>query len=289
MRKTGTVKWFNQAKGFGFILPDGGGSDVFVHVSALAATGAQSLGEGQRVSFDVAQDRGKTMAAELKLEGPAPAPQARGGFGGGREGGFGGGRDGGFGGGRDGGVGGGRDGGFGGGREGGFGGGRDRGDRGDRGDRPPRHDGGGRSFGGPRPGPGGPGAGPRPHAGIFDALNMVVMRVKDLRVAKAWYERVLELHVSEENPAGQTVVLDLGRGANLCLWQLGTDEMLATAPTAAAFPNFRTGDVDGTHAKLEGLGVHVTPLRDTGGVKWFSFFDPDGNRIDVMQNRPRPY
>jgi catechol 2,3-dioxygenase-like lactoylglutathione lyase family enzyme len=118
---------------------------------------------------------------------------------------------------------------------------------------------------------------------------MVVMRVKDLRVAKAWYERVLELHVTEENPAGQTVVLDLGRGANLCLWQLGTDEMLATAPTAAAFPNFRTGDVDGTHAKLEGLGVHVTPLRDTGGVKWFSFFDPDGNRIDVMQNRPRPY
>ena len=79
MRKTGTVKWFNQAKGFGFILPDGGGSDVFVHVSAVSAAGAQSLGEGQRVSFEVAQDRGKTMAAELKLEGPAPAPQGRGG------------------------------------------------------------------------------------------------------------------------------------------------------------------------------------------------------------------
>ncbi|MEQ1753698.1 MAG: cold shock domain-containing protein [Micropepsaceae bacterium] len=268
MRKTGTVKWFNQAKGFGFILPDDGGSDVFVHVSALAATGAQSLGEGQRVSFDVAQDRGKTMAAELKLEGPAPAPQPRGGFGGREDrGGFGGREE-----------------------RGGFGG---REDRGGHRDRPPRqHDGGGRSFGGPggRPGAGaGPGAGPRPHAGIFDALNMVVMRVKDLRVARAWYERVLELHVVEENNAGQTVVLDLGRGANLCLWQLGTDEMLATAPTAAAFPNFRTGDVDGTHSKLEGLGVHVTPLRDTGGVKWFSFFDPDGNRIDVMQNRPRPF
>lgn len=262
MRKTGTVKWFNEAKGFGFILPDGGGSDVFVHVSALAAAGAQTLGEGQRVSFDVAQDRGKTMAADLKLEGPTPAPQPRGGFGGRED-------------------------------RGGFGGRDDhRGDRGDRGghrDRPPRQhgDGGGRSFGG-RPGAG-PGTGPRPHAGIFDALNMVVMRVKDLRVARAWYERVLELHVSEENNAGQTVVLDLGRGANLCLWQLGADETLATAPTAAAFPNFRTGDVDGTHSKLEGLGVHVTPLRDTGGVKWFSFFDPDGNRIDVMQNRPRPF
>ncbi len=259
MRNTGTVKWFNQAKGFGFILPDGGGSDVFVHVSALASTGAQSLAEGQRVSFDVAQDRGKTMAADLKLDGPAPAPQGRSNFP------------------RDDGGGGGRS----------FGGGG----------RPPRSghgdSGGGRSFGGgggghARPGAG-PGAGPRPHAGIFDALNMVVMRVKDLRTARAWYERVLELQVAEENNAGQTVVLDLGRGANLCLWQLGIDEMLATAPTAAAFPNFRTGDVDGTHAKLEGLGVHVTPLRDTGGVKWFSFFDPDGNRVDVMQNRPRPF
>jgi hypothetical protein len=39
----------------------------------------------------------------------------------------------------------------------------------------------------------------------------------------------------------------------------------------------------------EALGVHVNPLRDTGGMKWFSFFDPDGNRIDVMQNRPRPF
>jgi cold shock CspA family protein/catechol 2,3-dioxygenase-like lactoylglutathione lyase family enzyme len=273
MRKTGTVKWFNQAKGFGFILPDAGGADVFVHVSALNSAGVQSLAEGQRVSFDVAQDRGKTMASELKLDGPPPPPQGRGGGGGGFR------RD-------EGGGGGGfrRD-------EGGGGGGFRR-DEGGFGSRPPRDGGGGRSFGGP-PRMGGangaPGAAPRPHAGIFDALNMVVMRVKDLRVARSWYERVLELPVVEENAAGQTVVLDLGRGANLCLWQLGPDEMLATAPTAAAFPNFRTGDVDGTHGKLEGLGVHVTPLRDTGGVKWFSFFDPDGNRIDVMQNRPRPY
>ena len=69
---------------------------------------------------------------------------------------------------------------------------------------------------------------------------MIVMRVKDLRTARAWYERVLELQVSEENNAGQTVVLDLGRGANLCLWQLGIDELLATAPTAAAATSART-------------------------------------------------
>jgi CspA family cold shock protein len=265
MRKTGTVKWFNQAKGFGFILPDDGGADVFVHVSALMKVGVQGLGEGQRVTFELAQDRGKTMAAELQLDGPAPAPPPRGGGGGGfrnrdeEGGGFRPRGQGGFGG-RDGG---GREGG---GREGGRGGfgGRDRG------------------------GPGGAPA-PRPHAGIFDALNMVVMRVRDLNSARAWYERVLELRPADNGSSGPTVVLDLGRGANLCLWQIGPDETLAGSNVAAAFPNFRTGDVDGTHAKLEGLGVSVTALNDSGGVKWFSFYDPDGNRIDVVQNRPRAY
>ena len=66
MRKTGTVKWFNQAKGFGFILPDGGGADVFVHVSALAAAGTQSLGEGQRVSFEVAQGAKGPQATKIR-------------------------------------------------------------------------------------------------------------------------------------------------------------------------------------------------------------------------------
>ncbi len=248
MRKSGTVKWFNQAKGFGFILPDGGGADVFVHISALTKAGVQSLGEGQRVSFDLAQDRGKTMASEIQLDGPAPPAPPRGG--GGDRGGF-----------RPRGP-------------GGFGGG----------------DGGGRGSFGPREGRGPrPDAGPRPHAGIFDALNMVVLRVRDLKSARAWYERVLELKVSEENSSGQTVVLDLGRGANLCLWQLGPDETPASTEIAASFPNFRSGDVEGIHGKLDGLGVTVTPLKDSGGVKWFSFYDPDGNRIDVVQNRPRAY
>jgi CspA family cold shock protein len=257
MRKTGTVKWFNQAKGFGFILPDGGGADVFVHVSALTKAGLQTLGEGQRVTFDLAQDRGKTMAADIQTDGPAPPPPPRGGGGGFR-------RD-------DGGGGGGgfrpRGGFEGGGGRGGFGGPRE-----------------------PRGGHGpGPGAGPRPHAGIFDALNMVVLRVRDLKAARAWYERVLELKVAEENSSGQTVVLDLGRGANLCLWQLGADETPATSDIATSFPNFRSGDVEGVHTKLDGLGVSVTPLKESGGVKWFSFFDSDGNRIDVVQNRPRAF
>ncbi len=64
---TGTVKWFNSQKGFGFIQPDGGGKDVFVHISAVERAGASSLNEGQKVSYDMVTDRGKTSAGNLKL------------------------------------------------------------------------------------------------------------------------------------------------------------------------------------------------------------------------------
>jgi CspA family cold shock protein len=62
----GTVKWFNSTKGYGFIAPEGGGKDVFVHISAVEAAGMGSLNEGQRVSYDVVTDRGKQAASNLK-------------------------------------------------------------------------------------------------------------------------------------------------------------------------------------------------------------------------------
>ena len=63
---TGTVKWFNGTKGFGFIQPDSGGADVFVHITAVQKAGWKSLNEGQKVSYDLARERGKTNAANLK-------------------------------------------------------------------------------------------------------------------------------------------------------------------------------------------------------------------------------
>jgi CspA family cold shock protein len=64
---TGVVKFYNSSKGFGFVQPDEGGPDVFVHVSALEAAGIDSLNEGQKLSFEVVADRGKTKAANLQV------------------------------------------------------------------------------------------------------------------------------------------------------------------------------------------------------------------------------
>jgi CspA family cold shock protein len=63
---TGTVKWFNTQKGFGFIQPNDGGKDVFVHISAVERAGWSNLNEGQAISYDVVNERGKDAAANLK-------------------------------------------------------------------------------------------------------------------------------------------------------------------------------------------------------------------------------
>jgi CspA family cold shock protein len=64
---TGTVKWFNGEKGFGFITQDGGGPDVFVHFSAISGTGYRNLEEGQKVGYDVAQGPKGLQAANVTL------------------------------------------------------------------------------------------------------------------------------------------------------------------------------------------------------------------------------
>ena len=66
---TGTVKWFNNQKGYGFIQPDDGGADVFVHISAVERAGLRSLNEGQKVTYELEQDRrsGKMSAGNLQV------------------------------------------------------------------------------------------------------------------------------------------------------------------------------------------------------------------------------
>lgn len=69
--ETGTVKWFNTQKGYGFIQPDNGGADVFVHISAVEKSGLRALNEGQKVSYDTQIDpkKGKAAAVNIKVAG----------------------------------------------------------------------------------------------------------------------------------------------------------------------------------------------------------------------------
>ncbi len=66
---TGTVKWFNPTKGFGFIVPDDGGQDVFVHISAVEQAGMNTLDDGQKVEYELTENRGKQAAGDLKAVG----------------------------------------------------------------------------------------------------------------------------------------------------------------------------------------------------------------------------
>jgi CspA family cold shock protein len=63
---TGTVKWFNATKGFGFIVPEDGGKDVFVHITAVQKAGMNGLDEGQKLSYEVVMERGKAAATNLR-------------------------------------------------------------------------------------------------------------------------------------------------------------------------------------------------------------------------------
>ena len=115
---------------------------------------------------------------------------------------------------------------------------------------------------------------------LFTRIDAVVLRVRDLAAARAWYTGTLGLTATYEDPALKLAVLDMAGGTSLTLWELGPGE---GAPSGGGFPILGVDDAEEAHRRLTGVGVETGPVQEAAGARFFSFRDPDGNRLDVAQ------
>lgn len=123
---------------------------------------------------------------------------------------------------------------------------------------------------------------PERSAPVFDRLDAVVLRVADFQAAVAWYREALGLSPVFADATEGLAVLGL-QGCALTLWQRKREEAILAEPAATAFPIFATDDAAAAHATLRARGVQVEALAEGDGVRFFGFFDPDGNRLEACQ------
>jgi catechol 2,3-dioxygenase-like lactoylglutathione lyase family enzyme len=116
---------------------------------------------------------------------------------------------------------------------------------------------------------------------LFTRIDAVVLRVRDLAAARAWYTATLGLTATYEDPALKLAVLDMAGGTSLTLWERGPGEGAASG--GGGFPILGVDDAEAAHRRLTGLGVETGPMQEAAGARFFSFRDPDGNRLDVAQ------
>jgi catechol 2,3-dioxygenase-like lactoylglutathione lyase family enzyme len=116
---------------------------------------------------------------------------------------------------------------------------------------------------------------------MFSRIDTVILRVRDLTRAEAWYKQTLGLSSVYSDPTEGLTVLGL-EGTSLTLWQLKQAEA-EMAPTDRSFPIFAVADADAAHRHLRELGVSAEPLQEGPGVRFFTFRDPDGNRLEACQ------
>ena len=120
-------------------------------------------------------------------------------------------------------------------------------------------------------------------APLFTKIDTVVIRVRDLDQARAWYREKLGARELFGDKAEKLVVTTVGADTNLTLWQMKPGEELAPAGTVGSFPILMAADARQVHRVLTERGVQTKPVQSGGSVLWFSFFDSDGNRIDVCE------
>lgn len=118
-------------------------------------------------------------------------------------------------------------------------------------------------------------------APLFSRIDTVIVRVRDVDRARDWYSDKLGLRSVFDDPAERLSVLDAG-GCSLTLWELKPGES-AGAAACGTFPIFAAEDAEAAHAELGRRGVAAEPVQEGGSVRFFTFRDPDGNRLEACQ------
>lgn len=120
-------------------------------------------------------------------------------------------------------------------------------------------------------------------ANVFQGLDTVLVRVRDIEVAKRWYVEKLGFAEPYFDPAERLAVFDLGGTTSLTLWELKPSEILCPSDHGGTFPIFSVVDARQTWALLRDRGVDVGQVVDSGGVTYFTFRDVDGNLLEACQ------
>lgn len=120
---------------------------------------------------------------------------------------------------------------------------------------------------------------PKPRRPVL-RLDTVILRVRDIKKARAWYQQKLGFRPTYSDDDEKLVVLDLQGTTSLTLWQLKEKEKLAASST---YPIFLAEDIQTAHENLASQRVKTEPVTENNGLRWFGFYDPDGNRMEVCQ------
>lgn len=117
---------------------------------------------------------------------------------------------------------------------------------------------------------------------LVDRIDTIILRVRDYEAAADWYAERLGLQATYTDPVEGLVVVAFD-GHSLTLWQLKPGELLPPQGTCVPYPIFVTADVAALHAELQARGVAVEAVQQAGGVRSFTFWDLDGNRLEACQ------
>ncbi len=115
----------------------------------------------------------------------------------------------------------------------------------------------------------------------LQSIDTIIIRVSDIQKSKRWYVDNLDLSPVYEDNNINLLVLDTGGQVSLTLWQ--TDEKIEVNKNTASYPIFRTENAASANEELKSKGINVSDVIDDGAVKYFTFFDPDGNVLEACQ------